>query len=58
MQIYLTKFPHLLGLNKEDDYCTNLIVSPQETQSGENKDVADEAMEVFDTCLNQSELFS
>ena len=58
VQIYLTKFPHLLGLNKEDDYCTNLIVSAQETQSGENKDVANEALEVFDTCLNQSECLS
>ena len=54
LEIYLSQFPNLLGLNKEDDYCTTIDIS---SNSHENKDNAAEALDALDTCMESSGLF-
>ena len=54
VEIYLSKFPQLLGLNKDDDFCSTIeILKPHH----ENIDIASETIETIDTGLESSEIF-
>ena len=54
VEIYLSKFPQLLGLNKDDDFCSTIeILKPHH----ENIDIASETIETIATGLESSEIF-
>ena len=54
VEIYLSKFPQLLGLNKDDDFCSTIeILQP----GHENTDIASETIETIDTGMESSEVF-
>ena len=53
VEFYLLKFPQILGLNKENDYCTPIQDVSQKEM--ENLDIANEACDIADTFLELSQ---
>ena len=58
VEIYLSQFPDLLGLNKWDDYCSTIDIPSKSLDNFHDiKDNATEAVDALDTCMESSELF-
>ena len=54
METYLSKFPQLLGLNKDDDYCSTIEGLDDGYQ---NIDIVNDTFEITETCLESSDVF-
>ena len=54
METYLSKFPQLLGLNKDDDYCSTIEGLDDGYQ---NIDIVNDTFEITETCMESSDVF-